>query len=369
MIRRSLHRRSFFAISLAIGFLFTVGQARANEAYWRGDQSGVWSTTGPTNWYVEQSGTTNAGLPDSGTDVFFATSNATIANLSTTLGTSFSINSLTIFGTSPTDTNSVTIASSDPSTIKLTIGAGGITMDSGAAGLTLSAPVILGADQTWTNNSANLLTVSGVVSGTQALTTAGTGTLLLSGANTYTGTTTVNGGTLLINGNQSSATGAVAVNNSGTLGGGGTIGGAVTVNAGGTVNPGASVGTLTLSSTATFVGTDGSNLATYAVDITGATSDKLVIGSSLNLSNSFDQITFNGTPDGTTTYVLATYSSISGTFDFGSAPSGYQLIYGATELDLVPVPEPGTWLAGALALLAVLRTQRNRLSRLLGRTA
>src|SRR5205823_1808215 len=151
----------------------------------------------------------------------------------------------------------------------------------------------------------------------------------------------------------STATGAVAVNNTGTLGGTGKIGGAVTVNGGGTIAAGASVGTLTLNNNLTFNGTSSSSLATYAVDISGATSDKLVIGGALNLSNSFDQITFNGTPDGTSTYVLATYASETGTFDFGSAPNGYTLVYGLTELDLVPVPEPSTYAAAALALAAV----------------
>jgi fibronectin-binding autotransporter adhesin len=236
------------------------------------------------------------------------------------------------------------------------------------------------SDNTVTSASAATLTISGsgtysygdgtnansgVITGSISLVKSGSGTQTLGDVNTYTGTTSVNGGKLIINGNNSAATGAVSVNNTGTLGGTGTIGGAVTVNAGGTINPGASVGTLTLNSTATFVGTDGSNLATYAVDILGATSDKLVITGALALSNSFDQITFNGTPDGTTIYVLATYSSFSGTFDFGSAPSGYQLIYGTTELDLAPIPEPSTWVAGALALGVLGWSQRRRLRSLI----
>jgi autotransporter-associated beta strand protein len=201
-----------------------------------------------------------------------------------------------------------------------------------------------------------------------SLAKSGTGTWTLSGTNTYTGTTSVNGGTLFINGNNSAATGAVTVNATGTLGGTGTIGGAVTVSAsaggGGTIAPGASVGTLTLSSSLTFTGFDASNLATYAVEILGATSDKLAITGALDLTNAFDQITFSGTPNGSTTYVLATYASLTGgTFDFGAAPSGYTLVYGATELDLAPVPEPATWIGGALALGVLGWSQRKRIIR------
>ena len=67
------------------------------------------------------------------------------------------------------------------------------------------------------------------------LTKSGTGTWVLSGANTYTGNTTVSGGTLLVN--NSLASPAVAVN-SGTLGGIGTLAGTVTVASGGTLQPG-----------------------------------------------------------------------------------------------------------------------------------
>src|SRR4029077_956702 len=132
------------------------------------------------------------GLPGSSTDVIFTTSTAN-SNFSTTLVTNFSIKSLTILGTSPTHTNSVTIAGGGGT---LTLGLGGLTVNSGAAAVTLSTNVALGGSQTWTNNSTNLLTVSGVVSGAFNLTTAGTGAITLSGANTYSGGTILSAGTL-----------------------------------------------------------------------------------------------------------------------------------------------------------------------------
>ena len=218
---------------------------------------------------------------------------------------------------------------------------------------------------------------AGVIDDTRDVSKFGTGTWALSAANTYTGETRISNGTLLINGNQSPATGLVSVfkdfGGNGVLGGTGAIGGEVRVN-GGTITGGevGGVGTLTLNDAATFVGSIISDddtsmvaIATYAVDISGATSDKLAIAGTLDLTSPLDQITFNGTPDGTSSYLLATYASRNGVFDFGSAPAGYQLIYGSTELTLAPVPEPGVLTLGGMGAIMLLlaRGRRGRLAR------
>ncbi len=62
---------------------------------------------------------------------------------------------------------------------------------------TLSGTISLAAGSTF-NTTAGTLSVSGVVSGSNALTKEGAGTLVLSGTNTYSGATIVNGGILAI---------------------------------------------------------------------------------------------------------------------------------------------------------------------------
>jgi autotransporter-associated beta strand protein len=232
---------------------------------------------------------------------------------------------------------------------------------SGANSATIN---LTGVSTALTVNQSGNSSFVGMVAGSGALTKNGAGSLTLSGNNSYTGLTQVNGGTLLVNGNQSSATGAVSVTNANsTLGGIGTIGGSAAVNAGASITgaTNGTIGTLTVSgaNSVTFTGASG-NLATYLADLGSGinNSDRIAVGGAVDLSSSFDQLMFQGSADGTSSYVLATYGSHNSVFNtVTNLPLGYQLIYNSTELDLIPlaaVPEPGTWLAGGLALGALL---------------
>jgi len=190
------------------------------------------------------------------------------------------------------------------------------------------------------------------------------GLVLLTGGNTYNGGTYVQGGTLLVNGDNSGATGLVQVSGSGSLlGGTGTIGSTVYMfgsNITGATST--TVGTLTLNQNLNMATGEGPG-GTYIANLSGNLSDLLKITGNLTLGTG-TTLSIQGPADGTTTYILATFASHFGTFDMTSGiPSGYALVYNNTDLELVPVPEPATWLGGAIAVAALLWTQRRRITR------
>jgi autotransporter-associated beta strand protein len=243
---------------------------------------------------------------------------------------------------------------------------------------------------------ASNFNVTGVLQGTGgSVTKSGVGTLTLSGQNTYTGTTAVTNGTLLANNATSSTgSGAVTVNGSGsTLGGTGRITGGVTLGntvAGATINPG-SVGT---PGTAAAVGTlrvgsltlQNSNVVRMDAFGTGTPQwDRLVVDSAVTLgtTSTFELTIASGlTFTAGQQYTLienlgagaisGAFSNIAqgGTYSF----SGYVFTASYTGGDgndfvLTAVPEPSTYAAGALALLALGFTQRRRLAALVTRGA
>ena len=91
-------------------------------------------------------------------------------------------------------------------------------------------------------------TYAGNISGTGTLTKQGTGIVTLTGTNTFTGMTRVNAGTLAVT---TSLGNAVTVNNGGTLDVTGSAG-AVTVNSGGTLEGTGNTGTVTVNSGGTL---------------------------------------------------------------------------------------------------------------------
>jgi fibronectin-binding autotransporter adhesin len=201
---RSHCLRSLVPLAILVaGLLAAVSSASAAPFYWFGDDTSFWNTIagpGGTNWSSSpdfNNGTGGAtALPGSGDDVFFVLAGA--GNLNTQLGANFSIQSLTFTpdATSPIQINDT------PGTHSLTIGTGGITVN-GPSTDTINASVVLGASQTWANNTASPFTVNGIISGPAAnnLTIGGTGVTAFSGANTYGGSTNVFTGTLNLTGN------------------------------------------------------------------------------------------------------------------------------------------------------------------------
>jgi outer membrane autotransporter protein len=125
--------------------------------------------------------------------------------------------------------------------------ADGTTLQAAANGLALANAMRLNGDAT-VDTQRNTMTLSGPISGTGGLDKIGSGTLMLTGASTYTGTTNVNEGVLNVNG---SLVSSVCVCSGGTLTGTGSIGG-LGVSGGGMVAPGNSIGTLTVRGNVSF---------------------------------------------------------------------------------------------------------------------
>ena len=162
---------------------------------------------------------------------------------------------------------------------------GGATAFIGAGG-SINPTWRIGAKNT-TNTYAGVIADAGVTS----LIKTGTGMLILSGANTYSGATTVNGGMLKVANTNGSATGfgSVTVASGGTLAGNGILSGPITVNSGGALVPGNPLGSLritnnlTLSAgSTTFMQVQHSPLTNDSVTVLGTLNE----GGTLNVTNS-----------------------------------------------------------------------------------
>ena len=173
---------------------------------------------------------------------------------------------------------------------------GGVQVDAGATveiqsdkqvgALSGAGAIVLGGNRL-TTSSAQLVAFTGVASGTGGITKAGTGTLTLGGANSYTGATVAAAGTLLVNG---SVAGAASAADGATLGGTGSIAGPVTLADGATLAPGAgavdtlTVGGLTLTAGSILafdLGAPGAATASDRVQVNGA----LVLDGTLTVSD------------------------------------------------------------------------------------
>lgn len=162
-------------------------------AYWSGALSTAWNffsggNANNSNWLNGPAGTDTHAAPGATTNVFLTANTA--GNLATTLGQNFEINSLTFTGTGTAGSGTVSVGGAfslkiDATGVNGNTAGVGIVKQIGSGANTISAPVILGGSQSWTNNASTNLAVTGGVTGTADLTlnATNTGAITISGTN------------------------------------------------------------------------------------------------------------------------------------------------------------------------------------------
>ncbi len=232
------------------------------------------------------------------------------------------------------------------------------------------------------------------INATIGLTRTGTGSLELTGVNTYTGDTLISGGNLILSGsgsinntaeiritddgalihNSAMALLAPIVWEGGTIGGNGTITGNVAATGSGAkfLSPGNSTGILEFDGDLTL-----DSLTTVIMQLNGPAQgtgyDAVAVGGVLTLNDAVLSLSLGYTPTLLDSFEIATFSSLDGTFDgLGQGDTisvngfSFQIDYAdeAIILTTTAIPEPHTLasLFGLAALLAaVLRRSRGRL--------
>ena len=230
MLLRGRGRSALTLVGLGVGAAVCLSAtiSSAADISWNGGFNAAWGTK--QNWSTNSvpSSTDNAKFNSTFTNQPNVSSSATIGGIWMTTGVGQNV---TIGGAS-----TLTLAGN---TINGTAGLGLLVDNTSAFTLTINCPLLLGATQSWANNSSNLLTIggavnlstfgltvngsgsttiSGAISGTGSLTKSGSGVLTLSGSSSYSGGTTINGGTLKISSsaNLGSVVAALTIN-AGTL--------------------------------------------------------------------------------------------------------------------------------------------------------
>jgi|GEM_PF-7057669 len=170
-----------------------------------------------------------------------------------------------------------------------------------------------------------------------AIIKVGTGTQVLSGANSYTGTTTISGGKLTINGTLAAGS-TMTVQASGILGGTGSVNGATTNQ--GTIAPGDGIGTLATAATTLSAGSKLEiQVANWTSTTAGSGWDRLNCAGLTLAGSSAQPVVIKLLPSS-----LANFSEVAKTFTVATSVSTITGFSATTvSVDASSMPGTGTW--------------------------
>jgi autotransporter-associated beta strand protein len=219
---------------------------------------------------------------------------------------------ITIFADSATGGNARFIAGAIGNSVGVfdisSLSTGGMT----AGSIEGAGTFQLGSNQLTVGSNNLSTTVSGVIAGAGggSLVKTGTGILVLSGTNTYTGTTTVNSGALVVNGSIASSS-LTTVNSGAALIGSGTVGLTV-VNAGGFLVPGpvGTPGTMTVAGNLAL-----QSGAFYIVQVNPGAAATTNVSGTAALAGTVGAIFFPGSYMTHSYTILSAAGGLTGTFD------------------------------------------------------
>lgn len=194
-------------------------------------QTFTWTPTaaGSYSW-IDSSSNWGSGFPNAN-DAIADISVDIAGNQSISLNAAITVGGLKLNDTGASGDSNFTILAGSGGGLNFQVSSGNATVTNSSGANLVSAPVTLSSATVFDIAAGTTLEFSGGIGGSGALTkSTGTGTLILSGANTYSGATTINAGIVKIT--NSGALGSTSV---GTTLAGGSAGGTIQLDGGVTI--------------------------------------------------------------------------------------------------------------------------------------
>jgi autotransporter-associated beta strand protein len=195
------HLYSFTATGGSLDVVVSATGATTVSGTWTNSAGGSWSTAG--FWSGSQAPTTTGDTALFGSAVTSGTATVTLDGSHTLSGLTFNNTAASYSITTGTGGNLTLVATS-----------GAVTLANSGGSHSISASIALGSNLNVTTVAGSKLAISGPVTQINAgtsLNLSGSGTLVLSGSDSYSGGTTVNSGTLDVNSAQALPTSGVVV--------------------------------------------------------------------------------------------------------------------------------------------------------------